>query len=208
MYSNGMATSSSVQFFDAQFQRQVCAGALELNPFEVIALPHLRGRVLDFGCGLGNLAATAARSGCSVLALDASHTAIAHLQNVASSEGLPVEAVQADLRAYELGEDFDAVVSIGLLMFFDCPTAFRQLTQLQSHVRPGGTLVVNVLVEGTTFLEMFDVQGHCLFGRDEMLKRFAGWKILRSDSQDFSAPGNTVKSFVTLVAQKSLSTAS
>jgi tellurite methyltransferase len=200
-----MTTSSSVQFFDSQFQRQVTTGALELNPFEKASLPYLKGRVLDFGCGLGNLAITAARNGCSVRALDASHTAIAHLQKVASNENLSIEAVEADLRAYELAEDFDTVVSIGLLMFFDCPTAFRQLAQLQSHVRPGGTAFVNVLVEGTTFLDMFEPQGHCLFDRDEMLRRFAGWNILSSEYQDFPAPGSTVKAFATLVAQKPLS---
>jgi tellurite methyltransferase len=200
-----MTTSSSVQFFDSQFQRQVSAGALELNPFEQASLPYLKGRVLDFGCGLGNLAITAARKGCSVRALDASHTAIAHLQKVASNENLPIEAIEADLRAYELAEDFDTVISIGLLMFFDCPTAFRQLAQLQSHVRPGGTAVVNVLVEGTTYLEMFEPQGHCLFDRDEMLRRFAGWTILSSEYQDFPAPGSTVKAFATLVAQKPVS---
>jgi tellurite methyltransferase len=197
-----MVTSSSVQFFDSQFQRQLTASELELNPFEKACLPYLKGRVLDFGCGLGNLAITAARSGCSVLALDASHTAIAHLQEVASREKLPLDAVEADLRAYELAEDFDTVVSIGLLMFFDCPTALRQLAQLQDHVRPGGTAVVNVLIEGTTYLEMFDLQGHCLFSGDEMLKRFAGWNILDCEYQDFPAPGSTVKAFVTLVAQK------
>ena len=106
------------------------------------------------------------------------------------------------MRAYQLNEDFDTVVSIGLLMFFDCPTAFRQLTQLQARVRPGGTLAVNVLVEGTTFLEMFDTQGHCLFGRDEMRKRFAGWNILSCEYQDFPAPRDRVKSFATLVAKK------
>ena len=165
-------------------------------------MPYLKGRVPDFGCGLGNLAITAARKGCSVLALDASHTAIAHLQTVASKEKLPIEAAEADLRAYQLNEDFDTVVSIGLLMFFDCPTPFRQLTQLQARVRPGGTLAVNVLVEGTTFLEMFDTQGHCLFGRDEMRKRFAGWNILSCEYQDFPAPRDRIKSFATLVAKK------
>lgn len=45
-------------------------------------------------------------------------------------------------------------------------------------MRPGGVAIVNVLVEGTTYLGMFDPSGHCLFSRDEMHKRFAGWQIL------------------------------
>jgi len=199
-----MKIASSVQFFDSQFQQQVRGGGLELNPFELAALPHLRGRVLDFGCGLGNLAITAAKRGCSVVALDASHAAIEHIRHVAANDGLPIEAAEVDLRNYELTEDFDTVVSIGLLMFFDCPTAFHQLAQLQSRVRPGGTAVINVLVEGTTYLDMFDVHGHCLFTRDEMLGRFAGWNVLSYEYRDFAAPTNRIKSFVTLIAQKPL----
>jgi tellurite methyltransferase len=194
--------TSSVQFFETQFQRQVGAGEIELNPFEVAALPQLRGRVLDFGCGLGALAVTAARRGCSVLALDASHTAIEHLRQVASHEALALEAGEADLRNYQLTEDFDTVVSIGLLMFFDCPTALRQLAQLQARLRSGGTAVINVLVEGTTYMDMFDAQGHCLFARDELRQKFAGWNVLSYECQDFPAPMNRSKSFVTIIAQK------
>jgi len=107
-----MTTTSSITFFDTQFQRQVRDGDFALNPFEKAALPFLRGRVLDFGCGLGNLAVAAAERGCSVVALDASHSAIEHLRQVASDKALPIEAYEAELRDYELREDFDAVVRL------------------------------------------------------------------------------------------------
>ena len=195
-----MAPTPSVAFFEEQFRRQVRAGDLRLNPFEELALPHLRGRVLDFGCGLGNLAVAAARRGCPVLALDASPTAIDHLRRTAAAESLPLEARRADLRTYELEKDYETVVSIGLLMFFDRPTALRRLADLQARVRPGGVAVVNVLVEGTTYLDMFDPQAYCLFARDELRESFAGWEVLRSEHQDFPAPGERRKAFATLVA--------
>ncbi|MEW6705782.1 MAG: class I SAM-dependent methyltransferase [Pseudomonadota bacterium] len=197
-----MRPNSSVSFFEEQFQRQVRESDLQLNPFERTALPYLRGRVLDHGCGLGNLAVAAARQGCSVLALDASATAIAHLRQVAQAGALPIEACEADLRSHELREEFDTVVSIGLLMFFDCPTAFAQLSALQAHVRPGGTAVVNVLVEGTTYLGMFDPAGHCLLARGELERRFDGWEILQAEHSEFPAPEATVKCFATVVAKK------
>jgi tellurite methyltransferase len=158
--------------------------------------------VLDYGCGLGNLAVAAAQRGCSVLALDGSHTAIEHLRHVAAEQALPIEAAEADLRSHEVAGEFDSVVSIGLLMFFDCDTAFRQLHNLQSHVRAGGVAVINVLVEGTTYLDMFDPQAHCLFSREEMQRRFSGWEILHAEFQDFAAPKEQRKAFVTLVARK------
>jgi tellurite methyltransferase len=197
-----MNVTSSVEFFDRQFERQVRDGTFELNPFEKSALPYLRGRTLDFGCGLGNLAVAAAERHCSVVALDASPAAIVHLRRVASDKGLAIEAYEADLRDYQPREDFDTVVCIGLLMFFDCATAFRQLSRLQSRVRPGGMAVFNVLVEGTTYLDMFDPSAHCLFGRDEMRSRFSGWDVLHFEHEDFVAPNAQVKSFVTLIAAR------
>jgi tellurite methyltransferase len=197
-----MDPNRSIRFFDEQFRRQVAEGEYSLNPFEAAALPHLHGAVLDYGCGLGNLAVQAARRGCKVVALDASETAIEHLCAVALQESLPIRANVADLRAFELTEQFDSVVCIGLLMFFDCPTALAQLSHLQAHVRPGGVAIVNVLVEGTTFMEMFSPDSHCLFGRDELRERFAGWELIACQEQEFPAPGGTRKVFATVIARR------
>lgn len=196
------ASDHSIRFFDAQFERQVRESELGLNPFEEAALPYLRGRVLDYGCGLGNLAVAAARRGCSVLALDGNHTAIEHLRQLARAQALSIDAEEVDLRSYALREDFDAIVCIGLLMFFDCPTALAQLAGIQAHVRPGGVAAVNVLVEGTTYGDMFDSSSHCLFARDELDRRFSGWQMLRSERQDFPAPRALIKSFATVIARK------
>jgi tellurite methyltransferase len=197
-----MDSDTSIRFFDTQFKRQVRESHQTLNPFEQQALPYLRGTVLDYGCGLGALALAAARQGCSVVALDASHTAIEHLRRIAMAESLPISAAEADLRTYEVGDEYDAIACIGLLMFFDCPTALAQLQHLQAHVRPGGVAVVNVLVQGTTYLDMFEPSSHCLFARDELDKRFAGWEIQRSEYQEFPAADDTTKSFVTVIARK------
>jgi tellurite methyltransferase len=199
-----MHPSPSVRFFEAQFARQIREGDFNLNPFERLALPYLAGRVLDYGCGIGNLAIAAARRGCSVVALDGSPEAIRHVRGVAARERLAIDAEQANLGAYELREEFDSVVSIGLLMFLDCATALARLGELQAHLRPGGIAVVNVLVEGTTYLDMFDPASHCLFAREEMRRRFAGWEVLRDQRGDFSAPNDTIKSFLTIVARKPL----
>lgn len=45
----------SVEFFETQFRQQVQDREYLLNPFETLAVEHLKGEVLDLGSGLGNL---------------------------------------------------------------------------------------------------------------------------------------------------------
>jgi tellurite methyltransferase len=194
--------TSSIDFFERQFRRQTEIGDYALNPFERAILPYLRGEVLDLGCGLGNLALAAAGAGCRVVALDASPVAIADLARRATKRRLPVEAHAADLRHYVPGCLYDCVVSVGLLMFFDCVSARALLGRLRDSVRPGGIAAVNVLVEGTTYLDMFDPAGYCLFARDELSRAFGRWEVILSQHQDFEAPGAAIKRFHTLVARR------
>ena len=194
----------SVDFFDAQFERQIRGGDFALNPFEKLALPYLRGRVLDLGCGLGNLAIEAARRGCQVLALDASVKGIEHIRDIAGAENLSVKAETSDLGTYRITEDFDVIVSIGLLMFMESWQAHRLLDEVRLHVRPNGLAIINVLIEGTTYLDMFEPGRYYLFGENELGNRFSGWHLLESRYDGFDAPGTTVKRFATVIARKPL----
>ena len=197
-----MNASHSVSLFDKQFQKQISEQSFALNPFEQAALPYLTGSVLDLGCGLGNLAVEAARRGASVVAVDASPTAVAHIRRVAEQEKLALQGVRADLSHYRIGEQYDTIVAIGLLMFFDRARALELLDEIQRQVKPGGCAVINVLIEGTTFLGLFQPGHYTLFGRDELAQRFAGWQVLEMSYQTFPAPENSEKVFATIVARR------
>lgn len=192
----------SVEFFDTQFRRQIRERDYELNPFESLALGYLRGTVLDLGSGLGNLSLEAGRRGHRVVAVDASSAAVARIDSDAEREGLPVRAIQADVASWKIDGRYDTIVAIGLLMFFRRERALELLRAIQEHVKPAGIAVVNVLVEGTTYMDMFDPDAHYLFGREELEERLAGWTILSSDHDTFPAPGGTQKEFSTVIAEK------
>ncbi len=198
-----MEANRSIEFFETQFQRQVRRSEFTLNPFEKAALPYLTGRVLDLGCGLGNLSVAAARGGCDVVAADASPTAIEHLSRVARAETLRLTPVQCDVQEFEVHETFDVVVAIGLLMFFPRQIALELLDKVQRAVRPGGCAIVNLLVRGTTFLDMFDGDRCCLFAPEEVEAAFTDWTTILVRQDEFPAPNATVKRFTTLIARKS-----
>jgi tellurite methyltransferase len=85
------------------------------------------------------------------------------LNKDAQREGLPVRGIQANIENWTIDESYDTIVVIGLLMFFRHETALKLLTAIQEHVKPGGRAIVNVLIEGTTYLGMFDPKNYCLF---------------------------------------------
>jgi tellurite methyltransferase len=196
-----MEGNLSVEFFRHQFDRQIETTEYRLNPFEEAVLPHVSGRLLELGCGLGNLAIAAARRGIDVTALEGCENAVADLQRRARAEALPLYVQVADLVEWRAAEQYDTVVSIGLLMFFTCDDGRRVLQEIRRAVRPGGVAAVNVLVEGTTFMAMFDPRHFCLFPADELARTFADWEILLHRRDEFPADG-AVKRFATVVARR------
>ncbi|MFH1604268.1 MAG: methyltransferase domain-containing protein, partial [Pseudomonadota bacterium] len=151
----------------------------------------MRGHVLDFGCGLGNLSLEAARRGATVVAVDASEIAIKRIRAAAMAEHLKIAATCVDIESFRMTGRFDTIIAIGLLMFFKREKALELLADIQEHVADGGHAIVNVLVEGTDHIGMFEPDHYYLFGRNELEERFKGWKVLLSRHDGFDAPGTT-----------------
>ncbi len=157
--------------------------------------------MLDLGCGLGNLSLAAASRGARVTAYDACENAVEDLAERALASGLDVWVQAVDLKGWRPEETYDAVNCIGLLMFFARDDALAGLEAVRDAVRPGGVAVVNAMIEGTTFLAMFDPDAYYLFKPGELAAPFAGWEVLHDAIEDFPAAENTVKRFRTLIVR-------
>ncbi|MGH3877481.1 MAG: class I SAM-dependent methyltransferase [Actinophytocola sp.] len=102
-----------------------------------------QGRILDIGCGTGELALALAARGHSVTGVDLAPSAIARARRKAAERGLAAEFVAADateLSGYDGG--FDTVVDSGLLHCLQPSAQVRYLDVLRRICRPGGRVAV------------------------------------------------------------------
>lgn len=104
-------------------------------------------RVLDIGCGVGDvsfLAASLVGPEGEVIGVDNSPQAIALASKRAATAGLTnVRFVTADLMELELDEPVDALVGRLVLMYFADPAVL--LRRLSRYVRPGGIVAFHEL---------------------------------------------------------------
>ena len=135
-------------------------------------------------------------------AFDASQTAIADLARRAAEQGLPIKAREADLRDFTIEGQFDSVIAIGLFMFFAREVARVGLGRVKELTKPGGIAAVNVLIAGTTYLDMFAPGEYYLFSEKELPEFFSGWTPEYLKLESFPAPNETVKRFCTMVARR------
>jgi len=136
-------------------------------------LPKPCGRVLDVGCGAGELAAELAARADRVDALDRSPAMVELANRVVPAN---VRCVEADVLVAPLPEAaYDAVVSVSALHHMPLEEA---LPRLARALRPGGVLIV-VALPRTDLLREWPVEliagiGHRLFGVAFAVLRGAG----------------------------------
>ncbi len=130
---------------DVEVQRLLLQGRLYNDYTEhALRLAGLRPgmRVLDVGCGPGDVSFIAARlvgSSGTVLGVDAAPEMIELARTRASQQGLSaVHFTRFPIDAIALDEPFDAVVGRLILMHLPDPAA--TLRHLSSFVRPGGVI--------------------------------------------------------------------
>lgn len=102
---------------------------------------HIRGRVLDAGCGTGQNAVWLAMQGCEVIAFDFIEEPLREARALAASNQVQVDFRKADaLRLDEWSETFDTVIDSGLYHVFPDPIRPRYVAGLRHVLLPGGRL--------------------------------------------------------------------
>lgn len=112
--------------------------------------------VLDVGCGQGRDALFIARLGHHVTAVDLSPTGIRDLLSDASSEGLSVTGVVADIRGYVCSGHFDVIVIDRTLHMLTSEERVKVLRDLFGVTKPGThVLIADERSNIPAFIEVF-----------------------------------------------------
>ncbi|MGY1651432.1 methyltransferase domain-containing protein [Geodermatophilus sp. SYSU D01119] len=110
------------------------------RPLLLRAVPRGAGRVLEVGCGAGDLAAALARRAARVDAVDRSPEMVAAARARVPGD---VQVLEADVLALPLPRDaYDAVVGMSVLHHLPLEEALRALA---AALRPGGVLAMVAL---------------------------------------------------------------
>lgn len=104
----------------------------------VAAAPRIVGRVLDAGCGTGELALWLASRGHAVTGIDYLETPLEVARRKGAEQGLAVNFLQIDATAVaSIPERFDAVTDCGLFHSFDDANRAAYVDALRSLLEPG-----------------------------------------------------------------------
>lgn len=107
----------------------------------VAAAERIVGRVLDVGCGTGDLAVWLAERGRTVRGVDFLAAALDRAREKAAARGVDATFLQMDARAIgTIPERFDAVTDCGLFHCFDDAGRAAYVAALTNLLEPGGRL--------------------------------------------------------------------
>ena len=127
----------------------------EETPREVEAMATLLGlspgaRVLDLCCGVGRHSLGFARSGFQVTGADRTATYLHEARGRAAEEGLQVEFLQEDMRAFVRPGAFDAVINYFTSYgYFESDADDRRvLANAHRSVRESGVLLIEMMGKG------------------------------------------------------------
>lgn len=111
--------------------------------------------LFDVGCGQGRYSLAFSQMGVKVTGLDASNTLLAEAKRLAKEIGLDVKWILGDMREIPFVSQFDAVVSLDALGFFeDERDNHKAVNEMAKALKPRARLLIAV-VDGSVILNNF-----------------------------------------------------
>ncbi|RJP87318.1 MAG: class I SAM-dependent methyltransferase [Desulfobacteraceae bacterium] len=139
---------SHIQKFNTVYQSSDCYYGQELRPefTDYFANQNLAGmQALDLGCGEGRYTLYLAEKRCHVTAIDRTPAGIFKLRSTAQKLQLPVAASVLDIADFTFNKNqFDIIVAATVLDHLADGLRQRTIDSIQSALKPGGILYVNV----------------------------------------------------------------
>lgn len=109
----------------------------------VAAAPRITGRVLDAGCGTGDLALWLASRGLAVTGIDYLEAPLEAARRKGAERGLSVNFLRIDATAVaSIPERFDAVTDCGLFHSFDDASRVAYVDALRALLEPGARVFI------------------------------------------------------------------
>lgn len=137
------------------FAKYLEPGALEF--FDRLNIPA-GTRLLDIGCGAGQLTIPAAKRGIDVVGLDLAQNLVDQANERARAEGLNIKIVQGDAEALPFDDaSFDIALSLIGSMF--APRPEMVASEMVRVVKPGGTIIMGNWTPAGHVGQMFKVIG-------------------------------------------------
>lgn len=148
-----------------------------------------KGKALDIAMGEGRNAVYLAALGYDVVGVDISDVGVKNALALAEKKKVRIEAVVEDLNAYRFGQnEFHLILCFNFLN--------RGLfTGIRNALRPGGMLFFETF--NVDYLKYRDFRREWVLERNELLREFGGFRILRYQETDHDG-----KAVASLVAEK------
>lgn len=127
-----------------------------MEEFYVEAAGGAGRQTLDLACGTGRLTLPLARSGAEVTGGDLSEAMLAKARRRAAEEGLDLSLVSLDMRDFDLGRRFDAVIvaANSLLHLTRTSELLSFLKAVARHLEPDGRLIFDIFVPSARLLSL------------------------------------------------------
>lgn len=162
--------------------------------------------ILDVGCGEGRNSTFLAGQGHIIDAFDISEAGIAKAIAIAKEQNVCVNFFTRDLENYKFAQEYDVILSHGVLHLPEKNIRDRFIIEAQKHTKIGGYHIIGIFTNRLPATPDNAPFTKSLFDVGELPKKYNGWEIISHDEGTFrdTHPGDIhhVHAYENIIARK------